>query len=748
MKAIILAGGEGTRLRPLSLEKPKPMIRLFDRPLLEHIVGLLRRCGYTELCMTLHYLPSRIREHFGDGSEFGVSIEYRTETEAAGTAGSVLACRDFIGDDDFLVISGDAACSYDLRAMMEKHRLSGAEATILVRESKSPLEFGLVLTEADGRIRGFLEKPGPERIVTDLINTGIYILSPSLLAEIPKEGNADFGADVFPRWLRQKRRLHSWKAAGYWNDVGSCEAYLETCRDVLSGRFPLPIGEGNTAEYHGPCWISPEAEVSENAILGPYTVIGSGSRVGDGCRITGCVVQGAVLGPGCTAEDSILSSGAHLGPQTQLRPGCVLAEGAFVGEGSLLNPGVRLWPGVTLPAGSIISESIHFAEEAEPLRFEVGGRLYGTAGQNLTPERLLRMGAGASAERIGAAASGGGYARLLAEAFLIGAGAEGKSTFLSDAAHASTAAAANSVFDLDMSVFFLQEGRQISAAFFDRDGLPIPRREQRKLEAASGACLPSAALHCHPPQILTGTEEAAVSAALTGCGQVGERRLACNTGLLAKALLRAGAKIDPPEDGTTFLRLSPDGMTLSVTDEEGHDWSWNMLLCALTAAELRSGEHSVVLPYDAPELAERIAEIESGTIYRLERDGEEARKLLRTQHGCRDGLNLAIRLFSLLNERPDAASFAGFMRTLPEYHRREQVVELAGADTAILRQLAADRCAETVNGVRLHEDEGCATIRRLKSGQLRILAESSKMEAAEELCAKLRRRIRQMEERG
>ena len=175
MKAIILAGGEGTRLRPLSICKPKPMLRLFDRPLLEHIVLLLRNCGFTELCMTLHYLPQIIQDHFGDGSELGVSIEYRTEAQAAGTAGSVLACRDFAGKDDVLVVSGDAACSYDLRAMMEKHRLSGADATVLVQKCSEPSEFGLVLTEEDGRVKGFVEKPGPEKIVSDLINTGIYV---------------------------------------------------------------------------------------------------------------------------------------------------------------------------------------------------------------------------------------------------------------------------------------------------------------------------------------------------------------------------------------------------------------------------------------------------------------------------------------------------------------------------------------------------------------------------------------------
>ncbi len=226
MKAIILAGGEGRRLRPLSLNAPKPMIPLFDRPLLEHIVLLLKSCGFTELCMTLHYLPEVIRRRFGDGSGYGVRIEYRVETEAAGTAGCLPACGDFIGGDDFLVISGDAACDYDLRAAMEKHRISGADATLLLRRCRTPGEYGLVLTTEDGRVRGFVEKPGPDKICSDLINTGIYVLSPAVLAEIPGDRSCDFGGELFPRMLKEGRRLLTWEPEGYWNDMGTCRAYM------------------------------------------------------------------------------------------------------------------------------------------------------------------------------------------------------------------------------------------------------------------------------------------------------------------------------------------------------------------------------------------------------------------------------------------------------------------------------------------------------------------------------------------
>ena len=746
MKAIILAGGEGTRLRPLSMNKPKPMIRLFDRPLLEHIILLLRQSGFTELCMTLHYLPRVIQDYFGDGSDLGVSIEYRLEQTPAGTAGSVRACADFIENDDFLVISGDAACSYDLRAMFEKHRLSGADATILVKQSSDPAEFGLVLAENDGSLRGFVEKPGPERIVSDLINTGIYVLSPSVLAEIPEGRSVDFGGEVFPKMLRNRKRLRVWQADGYWNDVGSCEAYLATCRDVLDGRFPLPIPNGQKMDTTGICWVSPAAKVSAQAHLGPYTVIGEGSTVEAGCQISGSVTDGAYLQQGCIAEDSILSRGVHLGSEARLRHGCVLAEGVSVGSGSLLTENLHVWPGLTVPAGIVLSEDLHRCREAKPLHFRSGGLLEGESGIELTPERCLRMGLGCEGDRVAAAASGGSCARLMAEAFLIGAGSVGKRTFLLDAQLPSVAAAMTGVYDLEQCLFFRQEGSRIVIRSFDADGLPLSRKAQRKLESAlSGAAyVPKAESTC-ATESLMGSEEAFLASALRSCEKLDGVRLACSSGLLRKALLRAGAELCPAEDGIPVFRLSQDGFTVSLSDERGREWPWSLLLCAMTAAEMRCGGTAVVLPYDAPVLAERIAEEENGTIYRLARDGEDARRLWRDAPWCRDGVTLALRFLSGLRKLGKEGDLAGFMDTLPDYHCSEQVLHLNGSDTAVLRQLAREKASETVNGIRLRCGEATATIRRLDSGELRIFAESCKMEAAAEFCESLRRRIRELD---
>ena len=242
MKAVILAGGLGTRLRPVTGEHPKPMVPFLGRPMMEHIVELLRRNGFTELCAALHYRAGEIMAHFGDGRRFGVSMEYRIETENLGTAGSVKNCRDFYRDEDFLVISGDAACDFDLAALMRAHREKGAAATIALSQEQTPLRYGLAVTDSDGRIRSFIEKPEWPRVVTDLVNTGIYVLSPGAMERVP-EGPFDFGKDLFPKLLREGAPLYGLTMEGYWRDVGTPQDYYRCCADALDGALRLTPGE-------------------------------------------------------------------------------------------------------------------------------------------------------------------------------------------------------------------------------------------------------------------------------------------------------------------------------------------------------------------------------------------------------------------------------------------------------------------------------------------------------------------------
>ena len=244
MKAVIMAGGEGKRLRCVTGDEPKPLVPLLGRPLMEHILRLLKQHGFTEVCASLGYRAEAIHARFGDGSGLGLRLCYREEPRPLGTAGGVKNCADFIGDEDVLVLSGDAACDFDLAALFDAHRAGGAAATLALYRHPEPLSYGLAVTDGEGFVRAFIEKPDWGRVVTDLVNTGIYVLSPRALAAIPPERPFDFGKELFPLLLRRGEKLLGVSMEGYWCDVGTPLAYYQCCADALLGRVRLTPGEG------------------------------------------------------------------------------------------------------------------------------------------------------------------------------------------------------------------------------------------------------------------------------------------------------------------------------------------------------------------------------------------------------------------------------------------------------------------------------------------------------------------------
>ena len=296
MKAIILAGGLGTRLKSVTGEHPKPMAELLGRPLMEHIVELLRENGLCEICCTLRYRAGEIMAHFGDGGRFGVSMQYRIETRPLGTAGSVGGCRDFIGGEDVLVISGDAACDFTLRTLMDEHRARGAAATVALCRSAVPLRYGLAVTDGAGDIRAFIEKPAWPQVVTDLVNTGIYVLSKRAVDAIPAEGSFDFGKDLFPLLLQRGERLAGVALDGYWCDIGTPQAYYRCWADALEGKLRLNPGEAFRTPEEPETPDEDEEGVCERCactdrarLMGALSelMLDMGARFDDGIRLEG-----------------------------------------------------------------------------------------------------------------------------------------------------------------------------------------------------------------------------------------------------------------------------------------------------------------------------------------------------------------------------------------------------------------------------------------------------------------------------
>ena len=243
MKAVIMAGGLGTRLRAITGDKPKPMANLLGRPIMEHIVLQLKDCGFDDICAAVKYRAGDIIAHFGDGSRYGVKMQYRVETQALGTAGAVKNCADFYGDEDFLVISGDAACDFDFGLLMAQHKKHKAAATLALYRNSEPLRYGLAVSDDEGRIRSFVEKPDWPRVVTDRVNTGIYVLSPRVMEHVPAGECCDFGKELFPKLLRRGEKLLGLELPGYWCDIGTPLSYYRCCADAIEGKLKIQLPE-------------------------------------------------------------------------------------------------------------------------------------------------------------------------------------------------------------------------------------------------------------------------------------------------------------------------------------------------------------------------------------------------------------------------------------------------------------------------------------------------------------------------
>ena len=264
MKAIIMAGGEGKRLKPITGSTPKPLVPLCGRPVMEHIILLLRRHGITDICATLKYRPDDIKNYFGSGEKLGVRLEYRIEQTALGTAGGVKNCADFYGSEDFLVISGDAACDIDLSKLIAEHQRRSPAATIALCPEPEPLRYGLALCDREGFIRSFIEKPDWRHVVTNLVNTGIYIISPRAMEHVPENEEFDFAKDLFPRLLDEGEKLLGVPCDGYWCDIGTPKSYYECCADALSGKLKIELDGGFEADAPDEC-SDPECKCMEHA---------------------------------------------------------------------------------------------------------------------------------------------------------------------------------------------------------------------------------------------------------------------------------------------------------------------------------------------------------------------------------------------------------------------------------------------------------------------------------------------------
>jgi mannose-1-phosphate guanylyltransferase/phosphomannomutase len=407
VKGVVMAGGEGTRLRPLTSNQPKPMVPVVGKPCMEHIVELLRRHGIEDVIVTVAFLPQAIRSYFGDGEGLGVNIEYSVEESPLGTAGSVRLASGRL-DETFVVISGDALTDVNLERVVEFHREKGAAVTIGLKSVENPLEFGIVVTDDDGRIERFLEKPSWGQVFSDTINTGIYVLEPEVLRHVPTDRPYDFSKELFPLLLEMGRPLYGYVFDEYWQDIGNLEQFRQANFDALDGAVDLDIpgirlrgniwiGEGveldDLDQINGPAFVGNYCRIAQGATVDSYSVLSSSVTLREQARTSRSVIdQSTYIGRSSVVDGAIVGRQCDFGSHVLVQEGAAIGDEVALGAQSVIHPGVRIYPFKEVETGTQVTESVIWETRATSRLFGRDG-VAGLINVDVTAETAVRLAA-------------------------------------------------------------------------------------------------------------------------------------------------------------------------------------------------------------------------------------------------------------------------------------------------------------------------------------------------------------------
>lgn len=746
LEAIVMAGGEGVRLRPLTCSLPKPLAPLLGEPCMGYALRLLRLHGVRRIGCTLWYRPKCIRDALHRGEKWGVSLRYYEEKIPMGTAGSLRMAMNEL-KDTFFVLSGDGLTDCDLTDAMRFHREKGGVATLVLKRVGIPLPYGVVVTDASGRITDFLEKPAWERVVSDLVNTGIYILEPEIFAHIPEKGVPDFGKDIFPALVRAGLPVYGYETDGYWCDVGDLKAYLRAQGDLLSGRVRLPHPAGidpsarvdPTAVIEGDCWIGPGAVIGAGARI-TRSAIGPGAVVGAGAQVTdSCLWERAAVRDKARIESGVLCTGAAARTGAELGEGCALGPGAVAGPYAVLRPGVRVWPHLKVAPGAVAARNV-VTEDVSAPQWSAAG-----AGCD-TPEE--------------ACALCGAYRKVTGAYMTIVGGPDGALRSLAEGALAAAGARVFSAGDLNWPMLCtliralrLEGGAYAgdgALRFADRHGRALTARQQSALSACVlRQDLPPAFDGAGEVKHLTGADAIYLSALLPTdagrelsapilvcCPEKKLRRMA------AEALRRMGAahvrteeKPVMPEEGETGFLLSPAGDGAALLTRDG---AVSPEKTALLKLLLLCREQGAL--YDlpgTPRAAEEISVLKPP-------DGSDL--CARQRAVTEDGLAALILICNSLREKP----LEQWLSETPETHLVTREIPCRAEDKGrVVRQLWQGARTPHVlgQGVRFAHPRGYATVAAdAHRGVLRVTAEAGDTEFAQELCDLYAGRVRALAE--
>lgn len=499
-----MAGGQGTRLRPLTCNIPKPMIPILGKPTMEYTMELLKSYGIVDIGVTLQYLPDEIMRYFGDGKEFGVNLTYFIEDTPLGTAGSVKNAEDFL-NDTFIVISGDALTDIDLSKAIDYHKEKEAIATIVLKEVSVPLEYGVVVTDKEGRITKFLEKPSWGEVFSDKINTGIYILEPEIFSFYNRNQKFDFSGDLFPILLNAKKNIYGCIAEGYWCDIGNIQQFMNSQFDILKGNVRLEI---NGEKLKDGIWIGENCEISPRAKITPPVYIGNNCRIYHGARIgpfsvigknniisEGTSIMRSILFDNCYVGSNAEIKGAVLSRKVQLESRTLVLEEAAIGDDTLLGervivkPGVSIWPNKIVEASTIVKSNIIWGGKSSKSMFGKRG-IVGEVNIDITPEYVSKLGSAYGAllkmgSKVAISCSDDGAAQMFKYSIATGLLSMGGEVYDLKRMAIPMVRQAVTFFGVNGGIHVAvdkEDTQRVNILFMDSDGLDINKNMERKIE--------------------------------------------------------------------------------------------------------------------------------------------------------------------------------------------------------------------------------------------------------------------------
>jgi mannose-1-phosphate guanylyltransferase / phosphomannomutase len=506
LKAVIIAGGEGSRLRPLTCNIPKPMLPVLDKPVMEYVIELLRNHGINEIIVTLQYLPNEIISYFGNGSNFGVKLDYYVEDFPLGTVGGIKNIENQL-QDTFVVISGDTLSDIDLSQAIKYHRSKMSVATLILKEVTIPLEYGVVVTDKEGKVTGFLEKPNWSEVFSDKVNTGIYILEPDILSYFEKNQRFDFSNDLFPILLNHNKPVYGYITEGFWCDIGSIEQYIKCQHEILKGHIKVKIkgkeytdgvwlGENcdinPTAVINGPAFIGNNCSLYKNVIIGPFTILGKNNILSNGSVISRSIFfDNCYLGYNTEIKGAVICSKVQLESRVAVFEGSAIGTETLVGEGAVIKPGVKIWPSKVVESGNIVNSNLIWGGKFSRSIFLKKG-VTGEVNVDVTPEFVSKLGSAYGSllnpdSKVTISCSDNGAAQMFKYSLATGLLSMGievydlKKMTVAMTRHAAMFFGVQGAIHVTIDI---KDPQKVKIIFLDEHGLNIDKSMERKIESS------------------------------------------------------------------------------------------------------------------------------------------------------------------------------------------------------------------------------------------------------------------------